>query len=82
MNIEETEKALSRRSQRVRPVQAADFLKVSIRTLEDWRAKGKGPPFSQVGRKIFYDMDDLVGFLSSSKQYPASLSGPTNVAPL
>jgi hypothetical protein len=41
------------------PVQAADFVKLSWRTLEKMRQKGEGPTFRRHGRYIRYHIDDL-----------------------
>jgi hypothetical protein len=41
------------------PVQAADFVKLSWRTLERMRQNGEGPPFRKHGRYIRYHIDDL-----------------------
>jgi hypothetical protein len=41
------------------PVQAADFVKLSWRTLEKMRQKGEGPPFRRHGRYVRYHIDDL-----------------------
>jgi hypothetical protein len=44
------------------PVQAADFVKLSWRTLERMRQNGEGPPFRKHGRYIRYHIDDLVSW--------------------
>lgn len=41
------------------PVQAADFVKLSWRTLERMRQTGEGPAFRRHGRYIRYHVDDL-----------------------
>lgn len=41
------------------PVQAADYVKLSWRTLEKMRQKGEGPPFRRHGRYIRYHISDL-----------------------
>ena len=41
------------------PVQAADFIKLSWRTLERMRRNGEGPAFRRHGRYIRYHIDDL-----------------------
>jgi Helix-turn-helix domain len=49
----------------LRPAQAAAYLSVSIRTLESWRAAGKGPAFKKnKNGTIRYHIDDLDAFLS------------------
>ncbi len=44
-------------------VQAADFLRVSIRTLQAWRCRGAGPAFVRVGRSIRYRRRDLLAWI-------------------
>jgi len=39
--------------------QAADFLKISPRTLEKHRVKGGGPRFRKLGRRVVYAVADL-----------------------
>lgn len=41
------------------PQQVAESLQISIRTLEDWRLRGYGPPFLPVGKHVRYP---LIGF--------------------
>jgi hypothetical protein len=40
--------------------QAADYLKLSIRTLQAWRIRSVGPAFVRVGRAIRYRRYDLL----------------------
>jgi hypothetical protein len=40
--------------------QAADYLQLSIRTLQAWRVKGAGPLFVKAGRIIRYRRYDLL----------------------
>ncbi|WP_354211758.1 MULTISPECIES: helix-turn-helix domain-containing protein [unclassified Bradyrhizobium] len=44
-------------------VQAADFLKISIRTLQAWRCRGAGPAYVRVGRAIRYRRRDLLAWI-------------------
>ena len=37
------------------------------RTLERWRTKGKGPAFTTVGRKVFYEPNDLQEWIDRRK---------------
>lgn len=43
-------------------VEAADFLKMSARTLQDWRSKKRGPPFVKAGRAVRYRRRDLIAW--------------------
>ena len=38
----------------------AELLRVSERTLEDWRLTRSGPPYSKLGRHIRYNIDDVI----------------------
>lgn len=40
--------------------EAANFLKLSPRTLEKLRVLGTGPQFRKFGRRVVYDVADLV----------------------
>lgn len=40
--------------------EAARFLGLSYRTLEDMRTKGKGPRYFQYGRTVRYSLVDLI----------------------
>lgn len=49
---------------------AAKHLGLSHRTLEQWRWKGVGPAFIQVGRQIRYHHADLNAFLARNRHDP------------
>lgn len=57
-------------------VEAADFLKLSERTLQDWRSKKRGPPFVKAGRAVRYRRRDLIAWsdqnLSNSHTHAAA----------
>jgi hypothetical protein len=42
--------------------QAAEFLGVSVRTLQAWRVRGGGPPYVKIGRSVRYQRQVLVRF--------------------
>ncbi|MBZ5709272.1 tyrosine-type recombinase/integrase [Nannocystis pusilla] len=46
---------------------AANFLKLSPRTLEKWRSEGAGPPVLRMGRRIAYARRDLVRWLAEQE---------------
>lgn len=48
------------------PEDAADYLRLSKRGLEDMRAKGTGPKFCKVDRVVRYHVRDLDGWLLSN----------------
>jgi predicted DNA-binding transcriptional regulator AlpA len=47
-------------------VQAADFLNLSIRTLQSWRVKGSGPKFIRAGRAVRYRRRDLLEWMDEN----------------
>jgi Helix-turn-helix domain len=47
-------------------VQAADFLDLSIRTLQAWRLRGSGPPFVKAGRAVRYRRRDLLDWIEAN----------------
>jgi predicted DNA-binding transcriptional regulator AlpA len=42
--------------------QAAEFLGMSVRTLQAWRVRGGGPPYVKIGRAVRYRRRTLVAF--------------------
>ena len=42
--------------------QAAEFLGVSVRTLQAWRVRGGGPRYCKLGRSVRYQKRELVRF--------------------
>jgi predicted DNA-binding transcriptional regulator AlpA len=45
--------------------QAAEFLGVSVRTLQAWRVRGGGPRYVKSGRSVRYQRRELVAFQQS-----------------
>jgi hypothetical protein len=43
-------------------IQAAQFLGVSVRTLQAWRVRGGGPRYCKIGRAVRYQRGELVSF--------------------
>lgn len=41
---------------------AAEFLGVSVRTLQAWRVRGGGPRYVKIGRAVRYQRRELMGF--------------------
>lgn len=55
---------------------AADYLKVSPKTLESWRTRGGGPQFVRLrGRAIRYRFNDLAAFIESGLRASTSDTG-------
>lgn len=50
---------------------AASFLGITQRTLQDWRLNRRGPAFIRLGRRIAYDRADLERFLTDNRVEPA-----------
>ena len=46
-------------------IDAARLLKVSARTLQAWRGRGRGPAFVRAGRAIRYTRADLTDWVSA-----------------
>jgi hypothetical protein len=46
--------------------EAANFLNLSIRTLQSWRVKGGGPLFVRAGRAVRYRRRDLLAWMDSN----------------
>jgi Helix-turn-helix domain len=53
-------------------VQAADYLKLSMRTLQAWRVKGTGPQFVRAGRAIRYRRQDLLVWIKNQTVRPTA----------
>ena len=47
--------------------EAAIFLTLSPRTLEKMRVVGGGPPFSKLGRRVTYAIDDLEAWAAARR---------------
>jgi hypothetical protein len=45
--------------------QAAEFLGLSVRTLQTWRVRGGGPVYCKIGRSVRYQRTDLAAFRQS-----------------
>ena len=57
-------------------VEAADFLRIDARTLDNLRYKGHGPRYRKHGGKVLYHEDDLTHW--SGKNDCGSGAGPEN----
>lgn len=45
--------------------EAAQLLRVSIRTLQQWRVNGRGPEFIKLGRSVRYQRETLTKWIAS-----------------
>jgi len=52
----------------ITPAWLQKYLGVGVRTLERWRAEGKGPKFRKRGRLNFYHIDDVAEWLNQQQQ--------------
>jgi hypothetical protein len=55
-------------------VEAADFLRLSVRTLQAWRLRIAGPAFVQVGRAVRYRRRDLIAWIEANTVSPSRVS--------
>src|SRR5262245_8162010 len=56
------------------PTKAAKLLNVAPKSLEAWRSKGSGPPFSRIGSRVRYSARDLDGWARSRSASSAKRS--------
>jgi predicted DNA-binding transcriptional regulator AlpA len=59
----------------LRETDAANFLKLSIRTLQAWRSSGVGPAFVRAGRAVRYRQSDLINWIEANVVCPKSGAG-------
>ena len=52
--------------------EAADYLRISPRTLEKWAVTGEGPPFYKIGSRTIYSAEDLEAWLISCRRVSTS----------
>ncbi|HVN38494.1 MAG TPA: helix-turn-helix domain-containing protein [Myxococcota bacterium] len=52
------------------PDEVARRLRVSPRTVKDWRGEGCGPPFIKLGRLVRYSVVDLNAWLEMNVRLP------------
>lgn len=44
----------------------ADLLDITKETLQVWRSEGKGPPFTRLGKSIFYRIQDFQNWVAGN----------------
>jgi hypothetical protein len=59
-------------------VQAADYLRLSVRTLQAWRVRGAGPLFIRAGRAIRYRQYDLLAWIKQQTFQSTAISHEAN----
>lgn len=55
--------------------EAAEYLAVSVRTLQDKRLRGGGPRFVKLFRSVRYRLSDLDGFIAAATRAHTSEEG-------
>ncbi len=55
--------------------EAATFLGITQRTLQDWRLNRRGPAYIKLGRRIVYGRDDLQAYLDANRVEPCRQAG-------
>ena len=65
--------------------EAAEYLRLSPRTLEKWRARGEGPSFCPLGGKglrphVRYMREDLLNWLRSRRKTPGGTANGSDEA--
>jgi hypothetical protein len=55
--------------------EAAEFLRLSPRTLEKFRLIGGGPAFHKFGRRAMYSLEDIMAWAKERKRYSTSDHG-------
>lgn len=54
---------------------AADFLTVSVRSLQAWRVSGRGPVFIKVGARVRYRRADLSDWIAANARRSTADTG-------
>jgi hypothetical protein len=52
--------------------ETAEELNVAVRTLRKWRQLRIGPPWTEVGRQIFYNDESRAAWLKSREVHPVA----------
>jgi len=64
-------------SDRLRAIEAAQYLRVSRSTLAKWRMNGQGPPFHRCGpRLVYYIKGELDAWLADCDRRPGVAAPP------
>ena len=50
--------------------EAAEVLRLGVATLHRWRKAGKGPPYIEMGRKVYYRRTDLDRWIEEQQRQP------------
>ena len=52
--------------------EVASFLRVSVRTLQNWRVSGGGPEFIKLGSRVVYPTSSIDAFLNKRQRRSTS----------
>jgi len=64
------------------PKEAAQYLRLSHRTLEKHRSQGSGPRYRKLGKVVLYTVADLDAWAELHKFYMPNMPVPTPRGPL
>lgn len=62
-----TDSVISQSSINFNNDEAAEFLRISPRTLEKYRSQRRGPAYSKLGTRVVYDLTDLQDYQSKGR---------------
>lgn len=54
------------------PAEAATYLNVRRRTLDNWRYRLEGPPYKKIGQQVRYDAAELRAWVDASSESGAA----------
>ena len=54
----------------LKPEQVAERLRLAVKTLQDWRYKRKGPPFTKIGKFAMYIEEHLEQWIEQQTLHP------------
>ena len=60
--------------------EAAEYLRISHRTLEKKRADGTGPQYKKLGRRVVYEREEVAEWATAQTRRSTSDPGPTDPA--
>jgi excisionase family DNA binding protein len=55
----------------------AEFLNISVQTLNKWRWEGKGPRFVKLGSRVVYDQADVEAYMAQQVRRSTTDRGET-----
>ena len=55
--------------------QLANYLGLSIFTIDSWVSERREIPFVKMGRRVMFDLKDVLAWVESNKTHPRIISG-------